>query len=85
MMLLSRITEPVEYDARLNRGQLGSRIDRTQRIHVTGKIEDDRNIGTLARKTRTRAARKYGRSHSPARRKSGLDIGGIARQDDADG
>ena len=49
-MQFGRIAQPVEYDARLNRGQLGSGINGTQRIHVAGKIEDHGDIGALARR-----------------------------------
>ena len=85
MMQFGRVAQPVENDARLDRGELGGGIDGTERVHVAGKIEDDGNIGALAGEAGACAARKHRGSRGAAGGKSGLDVGGVARQNDADG
>ena len=68
-----------------NDGQLGGGIDGGEAVHVARVIEDHGYVGALAGQAGACAARQHGGAGGAAGGQRGLDVGGVAGQDDADG
>ena len=83
VMLLRRVAQPVENDARLDRRKLRVGIDRSEPVHVARKIEDHRHIGALPRQARARAARQHSCSRRTAGSQRSFHVGCVARKNDA--
>jgi len=79
------VAETVKDDAGLDYGQPGIGINGCEAVHVFGVVEDYRYIGALASETGASAARQDGRSGGAAGGECGLNVGGVAGQNDADG
>ena len=66
------------------RARSAVRIDLEDPVHVLREVEDDRDVAALAGEARAGAAREHRRAELPARRDSGGDVVGVARNDEAD-
>jgi hypothetical protein len=85
VVLFGGLAKTVENDAGLDDGQFGSGVYGTEAVHVAGVIENDGDIRALAGEAGAGASGQDGGSGFAAGGESGLDVGGVARHDDAYG
>ena len=86
VMKLGGVAQPVKHDAGLDRARAWLRDRSTlSRVHVARKVEDDGHVGALAGEAGAGAARQHRGACRAAGGQGGFNIGGIARQHDADG
>lgn len=77
-----RRPQVVEDHAGLDHGGPGPGVQRDDRAHVPGEVEDDAGAGGLSRDGRTSAARHHGHSVGAAHVQYGGHVVGVARGDD---
>jgi hypothetical protein len=85
MVLFGSLAQAVENDARLNARQLCGGINGDELVHVPREVEDHGHIDALASEAGSRSARQDGSACCATGGQSGFDIGGVARQNYANG
>jgi hypothetical protein len=78
-MLLSPVAQSIQDDARLNACKFLLNVYFENLIHVLRKVEDHRDVATLARQTGARSPRQYRRAEFSTRRDCGNYVGIIKR------
>ncbi len=66
MVVLGRVAQMIENDARLNTRQSFLRINRENSIHILREVQHDRDIAALPREARAAASREQRDSTKPA-------------------
>ena len=85
LMQLRGVAQTVENDAGLNASEPLVGVQRLKRIHEARKVKDHRHVDALAGEAGTSAAGKHGGTGGAAGGQPSLNVGGIARKNNADG
>ena len=85
VMQFGGVAKAVEHDAGLDARSLGSGIDGVERVHVARIVKDHGHVDALAGQAGAGAAGQNGRAGGATSCERGLDIGGVAGEDYADG
>ena len=85
VMEFGGVPQAVEHDAGLHARCLGLGIDTVERVHVARVVKDHGHVDALAGEAGAGTARQNGSARGAAGRERGLDVGGVAREDYADG
>jgi len=85
MVQLGGLAEAVENNARLDARQLCGGIDGGELVHIAREVEDNSDVSALSGEAGSRSARQDCGSRGATGGQSGLDIGGVAGQNHADG
>jgi hypothetical protein len=84
LVLFGFVAKGVEDDAGLDAGAARGGVEVENRGHVAGEVDDDSHVAALAGEAGAAATRKNGRAKLAAGGDGGDDVGGVARQDEAD-
>jgi hypothetical protein len=84
-MRLGGVAQAVKNDAGLNASEPVRRVQLLERIHETRKVKNYGYVDALAGETGTRATGKNGGAGGAASGQRSLNVGRVARIDDADG
>src|ERR1700677_1017314 len=84
LMQLGGLAQAVENDARLNTSEPGAGVDRSERVHVPRVVKDDGHVDALTREAGARTTRKNSGAGGAASSQCRLDVGCVARKNDAD-
>ena len=85
VMEFGGVAQAVENDAGLDARQLLRGVESMERIHVARIVEDHGHVDALAGEAGARAAGQHGGAGGAAGGQCGFNVGGVAREDDADG
>jgi hypothetical protein len=85
VVVLRGLAQSVKHYTRLYDREAGCRVEGREPVHVTREVEDYGNVGGLACHAGAGPAGKNGCADGAASGHGCLDIGGVARQNDAHG